>query len=496
MTIYDDIARRENVDVEFKLIPNENRIKYLKTAVAFANGKGGRLLFGIDNEGVIHGIANDKVYAEMDSITNSIVDACYPRIPFDAGIENINDKAIIVLDILPGSRPPYFVKAEGEKDGVYVRIGATTQRADDATRRELMFLSEGRSFDTEPCPKAKIDERRIRALCSSMYRLARLNCDSEVERKTVKRIAVEQLEAWNIISRVHDTWMGSNAYALLTGDAAFAIRLKCGLFRGNDKTIFLDRRDFVGSVPQLIEQGLEYILAKINRGCYFRGAFRHDRYELPPDALRELVINAFAHRSYLQHDAPIFIAIYDTRVEITSPGGLPRGQTPERALAGYSKIRNSALARALNYMRFMEEWGSGLRRANNVLNEYGLQPVSLVDTGFAVSMTVYRPSYHEPVNRDGEPVNEPVNRNGEPVNPADEPVNPNGEPVNARHTLEAVIYQSIITMPGISISSLMTRVGKSRATIKRTLAQLRMKRKIEFQGSPKSGGYYATASQE
>ena len=120
MTIYDDIARRENVDVEFKLIPNENRIKYLKTAVAFANGKGGRLLFGIDNEGVIHGIANDKVYAEMDSITNSIVDACYPRIPFDAGIENINDKAIILLDILPGSRPPYFVKAEGEKDGVYV----------------------------------------------------------------------------------------------------------------------------------------------------------------------------------------------------------------------------------------------------------------------------------------------------------------------------------------------------------------------------------------
>lgn len=73
--------------------------------------------------------------------------------------------------------------------------------------------------------------------------------------------------------------------------------------------------------------------------------------ELPPDALRELVINAFAHRSYIEHDAPVFIAVYDTRVEITSPGGLPRGQTVERAIAGFSKIRNEVLAKALNYMR-------------------------------------------------------------------------------------------------------------------------------------------------
>ena len=106
--------------------------------------------------------------------------------------------------------------------------------------------------------------------------------------------------------------------------------------------------------------------------------------------MRELVINAFAHRQYLQHDAPVFIAIYDTRIEITSPGGLPRGQTAARALAGYSKIRNDMLAKALNYMRFIEEWGSGLRRINKVFAEYGLQNLSLEDAGFAVKMNVYR----------------------------------------------------------------------------------------------------------
>ena len=277
-----------------------------------------------------------------------------------------------------------------EKDGVYIRVGATTQQADDATRRELALLSEGRSFDAEPCPKAKIDDKRIQALCTRMYRIARENCDSEAEKRKVKRLTAEQLEAWGVITKVRDKWVASNAYALLTGDPAFAIRLRCGLFKGDDKAVFLDRRDFTGSVPELIDKGLDYILAKINMGCYFKGAFRRDRYELPPDEMRELVINAFAHRSYFQHEAPIFIAIFDTRVEITSPGGLPRGQTVERALGGFSKIRNEVLAKALNYMRFIEEWGSGLQRVNKVFAEYGLKPISLDDAGIAVQMNVYR----------------------------------------------------------------------------------------------------------
>ena len=84
------------------------------------------------------------------------------------------------------------------------------------------------------------------------------------------------------------------------------------------------------------------------------------------------------------------MAIYDNRVEITSPGGLPRGQTADRALAGYSKIRNDVLAKALNYMRYIEEWGSGLRRVNRVLAEYGIRPVAIDEAAFATQMNVYR----------------------------------------------------------------------------------------------------------
>ena len=479
MKLTDEIAEGESYGLEFKLIPNEERIKYLKTAVAFANGKGGRLLFGVANDGTVRGIAKDKLFAEMDAIVNSISDACSPRVPIDIGIENMDGKHVIVVDVLAGMRCPYFIKSEGDKDGVYVRVGATTQRADEATRRELAFLSEGRSFDGEPCPKAKIDDKRIKALCLKMYRIARKNCDTEVERRAVKRITPDQLEAWGVISKIRGKWVGSNAYALLTGDAAFQIRLKCGLFKGDDKTVFLDRREITGSVSELIDSGLDYILAKINMGCYFKGAYRHDRYELPPDEMRELVINAFAHRSYIEHNAPVFLAIYDTRVEITSPGGFPRGQTAERAVAGYSKIRNEVLARALNYMRFIEEWGSGLKRVNEVLGEYGIRNVSVDDTGFAVRMNVYRSQAagDETVN----PKNVLEKRMGATVNAT--------VSATVSATVNDLIIEIVRSNPGIRRPRLLELLPSvKRGTLTRRLSDL--SRIIEFRGAPKTGGYY------
>ena len=482
MGLLEEIARGEPYDLEFKLIPNEDRIKYLKTVVAFANGRGGRLLFGVANDRTIPGIANDKAYAELDGITNSISDACSPRIPIDAGIENIDGRSVIVVDVLAGSRCPYFIKSEGEKDGVYIRVGATTQRADDATRRELALLSDGRSFDAEPCPKAKIDDKRIKALCSMMYRIARKNCDTEAERRTVKRITPEQLEAWGVISKVRDRWIGSNAYALLTGDPAFAIRLKCGLFKGDDKDIFLDRREFTGSVPELIDIGLDYILAKINMGCYFQGAYRHDRYELPPDEMRELVINAFAHRQYLQHDAPVFIAIYDSRIEITSPGGLPRGQTVERALAGFSKIRNDVLAKALNYMRFIEEWGSGLKRVNDVLGEYGIPKFSIEDAGFAVRMNVFR-AKTPAKEADDVALNVALNANDGVPEQNDVALN-----VASNVALNRKLVALVKANPGINRMQLAEKLSVTTRTIDRVLVSVGDA--VVRRGSKKTGGYY------
>ena len=235
---------------------------------------------------------------------------------------------------------------------------------------------------------------------------------------------------------------------------------------------------FTGSVPELIDVGLDYILAKINMGCYFQGAYRHDRYELPPDEMRELVINAFAHRQYLQHDAPVFIAIYDSRIEITSPGGLPRGQTVERALAGFSKIRNDVLAKALNYMRFIEEWGSGLKRVNDVLEEYGIPKFSIEDAGFAVRMNVYRAK--TPTKKADDVA---LNANSNTSGQNDVALNVASN-VALNHKLVALVKAN----PGINRMQLSEKLGVTTRTIDRVLVSL-----VDVfvrRGSNKTGGYY------
>jgi len=479
MNLKDEIVAGESYSMEFKRLPNEGREKYLKTVVAFANGKGGRILFGVANDRSIVGIPNDRIFVEMDGIVNSISDACTPKVPVDVCVEHVDGRSLIALDVFAGTRCPYYLKSQGEKDGVYVRVGVTTQQADDATRHELALESEGRSFDREPCLEAKISDKTIKALCAKMYKTARWNCKTDAERRNVKRVTEKQLEAWGVIKRVRGKWVGSNAYALLAGDAARTIRIKCGVFKGDIKAVFVDRREFTGSICKLIEQAHDYILEKINMGCSFKGVFRRDRYELPPDGLRELVVNAFAHRNYFDHDAPVFVAVYDTRVEITSPGGLPRGLTPEKAISGCSKIRNKALAEALSYMRYVEGWGSGLLRVNEELADYGLRPVVIEDTGIVTRMNVYRVSIDAVQPNEGN--RDPNETNREPNEPNREPNEPNREPNEPNDTAQVVV-ETLASCPSATISMLMGVCHVSRETIKRVLKNLKDAGRIRRKG--------------
>lgn len=453
-----EILAGESYSLEFKLVPNENRIKYLKTVVAFANGKGGRILFGVSNDRSVVGIPDSEIFTAMDVITDSISNGCAPQIPMDISIENIDGKSIIALDVFAGSRCPYYLKSEGEKDGVYLRVGATTRPADDAAWHDLAMESLGRSFDRETCAKAKIDAARIKALCSKMYRIARSNCRNESERKSVKRVTESQLESWGIISRIDGRWIGSNAYAMLTGDKAFSLRVRCGVFKGDSKAVFVDRREFTGPICDLIDKAHEYILSKINMGMQIVGTQRRDVYELPPDELRELVVNAFAHRNYFDHEAPIFVAVYDTRVEITSPGNLPRGLTAEKALAGCSKVRNRAIASALTYMRYVEGWGSGLLRVSSSLVNSGLAPLEVVDDVVDVRVNVYRRTAKDAQGKQVPIGTEIVPTNGEnmPIGVEKVPIDAGKVPID-----EALLKFKLPQVTRRHISRLLNKFGTS-----------------------------------
>ena len=120
-----------------------------------------------------------------------------------------------------------------------------------------------------------------------------------------------------------------------------------------------------------------------------KGMYRQDVYELPTDSIRELIANAVAHRSYLE-PGNIQVALYDDRLEITSPGMLLNNVTIEKMIEGYSRPRNPAIARAFAYMKIIEKWGTGIPRLFATCEEYGLPKPELIDFDGDFRVNMYR----------------------------------------------------------------------------------------------------------
>ena len=120
-----------------------------------------------------------------------------------------------------------------------------------------------------------------------------------------------------------------------------------------------------------------------------KGIYRQDIYELPVDSVRELIANAVAHRSYLE-PGNIQVAIFDDRLEVTSPGMLLNAVSIEKMREGYSKLRNPAIASAFAYMKIIEKWGTGIPRILRECIEYGLPEPQLIDFDGDFRVNMYR----------------------------------------------------------------------------------------------------------
>ena len=147
MTI-EELKKGEQEAIEYKRdIPAEKE-KYLKTAVAFANAAGGRIVFGVENNTWdVTGFSDDEVFAKMDGITNSIFDACEPSVVPIMEIEEIDGKKIIVATIRPGMARPYYLRKDGMMEGTYIRIAGVTRKAEPYMIKELQLEGMGTSFD-------------------------------------------------------------------------------------------------------------------------------------------------------------------------------------------------------------------------------------------------------------------------------------------------------------------------------------------------------------
>ena len=386
----DTLFSGESKNIEYKVAVPEKSEKYMKTVVAFANGRGGKIVFGIDDKTLdIVGMDEDNIYKTMDAITNAISDACEPAIRPDVALQTVKDKTVIVVEILPGAQRPYYVKSLGMVDGTYVRVSGTTRHVEGYMLKELILEGQNRYFDSEICQNMTVSDSEIEEFCKSMKETAIKNTWQDSEKTQIKDVTKNTLISWGLLKEAEGKVYPTNAYALLAGKMPQMPVIQCGVFKGTNRAHFVDRREFEGSIQEQMEAAYQYVLEKINMGMTIMGMYRQDVYELPTDSIRELIANAVAHRSYLE-PGNIQVALFDDRLEVTSPGMLLNNVTISKMMEGYSKPRNPAIARAFAYMKMIEKWGTGIPRLFEACEEYGLPKPELIDFDGDFRVNMYR----------------------------------------------------------------------------------------------------------
>ena len=381
MLLKDEIEKGESRRLEFKGKFSSQHHGIAKTAISFSNGAGGKIIIGIKDKtrGII-GLPEDDLLDLPDTISNIIYDQCYPNIIPEIFIENLKGKNILVIEIFPGNLKPYYLKSKGKLKGTYIRIGATNRLADEEMILELERQRRNISFDEEILYDYDVNKLDFEKLKVDIYKY------------TGKNINKHDLLTLKLAREEHNNIYPTRAGILLAGrgDLFEYARIKCAMFKGTDMNEFIDQKEFGGYLYTQVEGAMNFAKTYIAKSGIIKELQRKDQYEVPLIAIRESLVNAVVHRDYSISGSDTKFAIFDDRIEITSPGLLPKSLDISDIVAGRSEIRNKIIARFFKEIGFIEQWGTGIRKIISSCENYGLKTPKFIETGLFFKVVIFR----------------------------------------------------------------------------------------------------------
>ena len=470
----DTLFSGESKNVEYKVTLPDKSEKYMKTIVAFANTQGGKLIVGIDDKThEIVGVENEILFQVMDGIANAISDSCVPQIIPDIEPQTVDGKTVIVVSVEAGKNRPYYLKSKGKENGTYIRVAGTSRQAFPEKIRELEMEGARISWDELTCVGYPVSDEATERLCQDIENFR------EKVGMTEHSVKKEQLINWKILKQSEGQIMATNAYALLTSDYFPFSKTQCAVFKGTDRAVFLDKREFTGPIYAQIESAVDFVLRNIRLGARIDGLVRKEKYELPLEAIREMIINAHCHRNLLDESC-IQVAVYDDRLEVTSPGGLYNGLTYEEVMNGHSKIRNKAIANIFSQMGLVEAWGSGIKRIFNAAKEYGLLEPKFQEFDNMFRVELFRSSL--PMTLENKSIGETSEKHRRNIGEASE----KQETVDFNST-QLEILKLLMENNRLSAVKLAEKIGVASRNIENNIKKLKELDILVRHGSPKNG---------
>ena len=334
---------RETRIVEFKeTITNT----FLKTVSAFSNYDGGTVLFGIDDAGNIKGLPDVK-QACLD-IENKINDSITPQPDYTLEVQN-NDQTI-KLTVKSGLQKPYLYKSKA-----YKRNDTATIEVDTLEFSRLVLDGKNIRFEELPCKDQELSFEILHRKLKETVRIENFDKD------TLKTL------------NLYDDVNGFNNAAGILADKNHFPGIDIVKF-GENISIIQKRSTFENiSVLEVYEKAID-VFRDYYQYEVIQGADRKKMEKVPEAAFREAIANALIHRVW-DVNSQIRVSMFDDRIEIVSPGGLPSGITEEEYLSGkLSVLRNRNLANVFYRLGFVEIFGTGITRIKQLYAESLIKP--------------------------------------------------------------------------------------------------------------------------
>jgi ATP-dependent DNA helicase RecG len=333
-----------------------------ETLVAFANADGGTLFFGITPEGEVSDISDE----EAEGLLRQAEVLCRPPVQARWHQEQVKGRTVMVVSI------PRSPELHSLEDGrVLVRTGVENHPLGGEAIRQLAATKSSGDFETEPVARATRQDLDEGIIAEYLEKRA------ERQRRPITVPVDELLQE---VGALTDAGQPTVAGLLLFGQRPQAFLPQCSLVfvrflgaepRGPGGLPGYGRRETVeGPLPRLMEATWDVIWEEMRVEAVVRGLVREERPEYPPFAVREALVNAVCHRDYRLTGRRIEVRMFDDRLEVFSPGGLPGYMTLDNLVEEHFS-RNPRLVAGMFQWGFIEELGLGIDRMIEAMLESG-----------------------------------------------------------------------------------------------------------------------------
>ena len=335
---------------DFKVMLEEKKPKsWLKSVSAFANGLGGSLLFGIDNNGIVKGL--EDVQRVYEAISSRIRDYMDPLPEVEMIPQDIEGLHILRLKVNAGRYTPYYYVGDGQRIA-FVRIGDESLPATAEQMARLVLKGSNKTYDSLHTDY-KAEDYSFTILANTFKDRTKQEWDKKY------------LLSFGLVTGTRNL---TNAGALFADDCPlWQSRLYCTRWDGTEKDDAINDAEFTGNVLMLLREAMNFVKSNTKRGWEKLPDGRKNKPEYAERAVLEAMVNHFIHRDYTVMGSEVHLDIYDDRLTVTSPGGMYNGMLIQDLDIKdvSSERRNPILANVMAQLDYMEKRRSGLTRICN-----------------------------------------------------------------------------------------------------------------------------------